>query len=197
MALALLAFSGCESSADPPSAEQAVGGMSGAPSVAVLESLQIEGLDCEVQEVSNMTCQFIPDGVHVDVGRKHEPDSVFTRLLSVLYADTVPGTGRTPDDGYVEVRQLDCFSGALSTLGQTEPCELELEEIERGAPATRPTESGGSIPFEAGSRVRLRVSCPGGIYSRGNEDIGPLYVSLVPQEFVLEAQDCMTISGEQ
>jgi hypothetical protein len=161
--------------------------MGGETSVAqVLESLRIEGPDCEVEQVTSVACDFVAGGVDIVVGRKHDPDSVLTTLLDVFFAEAAEGTGTTPDVGYVEVSQLECFPGATSQYS-FEPCELELQELERGV--ARESESG--VTVEVGSRVRVRVSCPEGLYSLGNdEEYGSHSTSIAPAEFILEAQDC-------
>lgn len=165
----------------------------GGTSTALLEILDVEGRNCPSQRVSDVTCEFIDDGIRIVVIRQHEPNDPIKSLMSVLFHGTSRRTGTTPDAGQVKSSSLDCFFGA-STVSAPDPCELELQGIERGVPEQRSAASGGSgsdAIVEVGSRVRVRVSCPSGLYYSGTDDVNAFAVPITPSEFALEARDCV------
>lgn len=79
------------------------------------------------------------------------------------------------------------FCSGPSSAYTPDPCEIELLALERGE-----VQAGGAggTAVEEGSRVRLRVACPDGLYAPGGDDYGPTLVELIPEEFELEAWDC-------
>lgn len=80
------------------------------------------------------------------------------------------------------------FCSGPSSVYTPDPCEIELLTLERGE-----VQAGGAggTAVEEGSRVRLRVACPDGLYAPGGDDYGPTLVELIPEEFELEARDCI------
>lgn len=186
------AVSGCTSS---PPQEWWDDGSGGSKPVALLSSLDVEGLNCDAQRVAGMTCRFENGGVLIVAERESEPTDAIRGLLGAFFQGTARGTGLTPAAGYVGSGSLSCFMGA-STVGAPGPCELELQGIERGEAQEMPTGSGGAVSMqtiEVGSRVRMRVSCPDGLYYPGTDDVPAYDVPIAPGEFALEAQDCVVV----
>ena len=189
----VLMLSRCENTAEPSDAQWWNDGSGGGRFVPLLESLGVEEFSCSATRVDGTSCQFIDNGVTVNVSYRPEQSGADPALMSVHFSGMARGLGSTPDVGDVRLKAGGCFDG-VSSRGAPEPCELELQGIVRGEPEEMADGSGGSTTIvEVGSRVRVRVSCPGGLYYPGTDDVGPFVRHIVPSEFALEAQDCVVV----
>lgn len=191
--IALLVLTRCDGSAEPPDTPWWNDGSGGAQAVPLLESLDIEELSCGPERVEAMSCRFLDDGIMINVTYSPGQPVAEPYLMTVQFSGFIRGSGLTPTAGSVRLMP-GCF-GAVSTTGAPEPCELELQGIQRGEPEERSTGSGGatSVVVEVGSRVRVRVSCPDGLYYPGTDDVNPFVRHIIPNEFALEAQDCVVV----
>ena len=163
-----------------------------------LQTLECQPGRIESQwEVRETTCNLFVDHVELAVG--HTAESVFS-LLRVAFDGLQLGTHLTEYGGSMVRGEAtwgpnhvrlgsDICSGASSAY-TPDPCEIELLALERGE-----VQAGGAggTAVEEGSRVRLRVACPDGLYAPGGDDYGPTLVELVPEEFELEARDCIVL----
>lgn len=193
ISIALLALSRCEGTAGAPDTQWWNDGSGGARTVPLLESLDVEELTCGPERVDAMSCRILDDGIMINVTYAPAQPIAEPYLMTVEFNGFNRGGGLTPTAGSVRLMP-GCF-GAVSSIGAPEPCELELQGIQRGEPEERSAGSGGaaSIVVEGGSRVRVRVSCPDGLYYPGTDDVGPFVRHITPSEFALEAQDCVVV----
>jgi len=170
-------------------------GVGGGASIAILSTLELKHPGCERQSVARMQCQLSRGGIYVLVESEADEDDAVMGIMGVRFEGLTPALKSTPSGGYVSTGWPGCIP-PISSNGAPEPCELELESIVRGEPREVPAASGGTAGtqiVEEESRVRLRVSCPGGLYSPGSDDVNAFVVQLVPSEFALEAEDCVVL----
>gem|GEM_PF-2120957 len=189
---AVIGFSGVSGCTAATPADWWDDGSGGSKPVALLANLRAEGLNCAAERIAAMSCQFVDDGVMVHV--KREPSGGDPYLMSVFFGGLAPAQGTTPASGEVRISGA-CFIG-VSSARAPDPCELELQGIERGEPGETLIGSGGAPGLqtvELGSRVRIRVSCPDGLNYPGTDDVNAYYIPIVPSEFALEAQDCVVV----
>lgn len=151
------------------------------------------GLDRQ-WEVGETSCSLSADHLELAVG--HTGETVFS-LLRVGFGGQQLGTHFTEYGGSMIRGEVTwgpnsvrlggdiCFGPA--SVYTPDPCEIELLALDRGE-----VQAGGAggTRVEEGSRVRLRVACPDGLYAPGGDDYGPTLVELIPEEFELEARDC-------
>lgn len=160
-----------------------------------LRSLECEGIARGPWVVVSSECMLIEDVMSVFVrGEPGSPEGLVRVTLGGLEA----GTRLTEYGGSmfrheavwgqnsVSLGSEVCFGP--SSVYTPDPCEIELLALERGE-----VQAGGAggTAVEEGSRVRLRVACPDGLYAPGGDDYGPTLVELIPEEFELEARDCI------
>ena len=144
--------------------------------------------------VGGVTCTLYPD--HMQMQVKQEGDA--SRLLFVVgIGGLTPGLRLTEYGGsmmhwaaelgenYVQFVSDVCYGPASSYT--PDPCEIELLALDRGE-----VEVGGAggAAVEIGSRVRMRIACPNGLYSPGADDYNASVRKIIPAEFELEARDC-------
>lgn len=192
--LVLAAFSGCEPSVSMPTDDWWKDGIGGSESVPLLTRLDAEGRDCPALVVESMDCQLSSTGVTIYARRSFDSFEGTDLLLLAAYDGMMPGTQMTSEAGYLEryvgIGVHRCYM-AVSTYMASDPCELELQGIQRGEPSAE--NGAGSAIVEVGSRVRMRVSCPHGLYYPGSLE-GPRFtIPITPSEFALEAQDCVVV----
>jgi hypothetical protein len=174
-------------------------GSGGSKPVALLRSLDAQGRNCSPVTVESMDCAFSSGGVSVFVRREFNAAEGTDVLMVVAFDGMMRGTQTTTATGYLDryvgITEYRCFS-AVSTYMAPEPCEVELQGIQRGERQDQPLGTGGTASAavrELGSRVRIRVSCPDGLYYPGTDDVNAYYIPIVPSEFALEAQDCVVV----
>lgn len=191
-----LAISGCGATPQPAWWDDGTGG---SKSVALLTRLDADGRNCSALVAESMDCEFSSGRVSIYARRTFDAVVGSDLLMVVDFDGMMPGTQATTETGYRErfvgIAHAGCFMGE-STYRAPKPCEVELQGIQRGERQELSTGSGGApgvTVVEVGSRVRLRVSCPDGLYHPGSDDVNAFYVPLVPSEFALEAQDCVVV----
>ncbi len=180
----LVALSACEGEPDSPPG--ASGGRENAGPT-------LDGLWCEVYdeelEVVSTDCRMGSAGVTILARQAYDEDEQSDLLLQVSFDGTSPSKQQTSDLGYPSLVRLGpwkCFQRA-SSAHSPDPCEIALIALDRGAWDMSGT---GGAQTAIGSRVRMRVSCPDGLYVPGADDVSPRVVPLSPSDFELEARDC-------
>lgn len=183
---ALLAIA-CDSEGPPP-ADGGTGGAGGRNT--------LEGFACGPRNppipVGETTCTLIPEGISV-----WALDGDHRWLLGAFYPSFEIGTEETWYSGGMTrgssspleraSLSVDCLQASSDYT--PDPCEVELLALERGTVETTGA-AGATSEIEVGSRVRLRVMCPDGLYSPSGDDYGARHYDITPSEFVLEAHDC-------
>jgi hypothetical protein len=147
--------------------------------------------------VGGAACSLSSDQVGMQVYRENDAVRL---LLGVGTGGLAPGIRFTEYGGsmmqwqaeqgenYVQFSPAVCYGAA--SFYTPDPCEIELVALDRGE-----VEAGGSggAAIERGSRVRMRIACPSGLYSPGGDDYGPSLREIIPSEFELEARDCILV----
>jgi hypothetical protein len=201
--LSLVGFTACQTTPGDPSGSGGSGGTlasggagsGGAPvggynnPDGTLHTLECKPAGPMTQwTVREVTCSVFPDHIEMYVGSEGND---WYGLLHVVVEGLEPGVHLTEYGGEAtSVRTGECLGP--TSAASPDPCEVELMVIERGEPAAG---GAGGTTLETGSRVRLRVSCPDGLYVPPSDDVGASPRDLVPAEFELEAHDCSVMGN--